>query len=482
MLQFLTVLYVLCAVLLSFYALGQVVLLIAYLRHRHETVSTPKLTRFPTVAIQLPIYNERYVVERLLTAVANLDYPRDRLTVQVLDDSTDETSDLVARLVTALQQSGLDIQHMRRGSRAGYKAGALHYGLSLLDTEYVAVLDADFVPPPPFLRQTIPHLVANPALGMVQGRWGHLNWRGNLLTMGQALALDGHFIVEQMGRNRSGWLINFNGSGGVWRTEAIRDAGGWTDDTLTEDLDLSYRAQLKGWQFLYVPSVVVPGELPPELSAYKQQQARWAKGGTQCMAMLIGRLWQSRRLSLAQRIMATMHLCQYLNAPLMILLVLLTPPLMLLTGMEGMPLGPLGLAGLAPPLVYAVSQHALYSDWKRRFMSFPALMAIGTGLAWNNTQAVIEGLTRKKGEFKRTPKYAVNSLLQNTYRLRGDSSLLIEGALSIYAFWGAWIALRFYPTLVPYLLIYGFSFGIVALLGLNEMLRAWRLQHAQALG
>jgi cellulose synthase/poly-beta-1,6-N-acetylglucosamine synthase-like glycosyltransferase len=410
-----------------------------------------------------------------------MDYPRDCLTVQVLDDSTDETADIVAGLVARLRDSGLNIHHVRRENRQGYKAGALAYGLTLLDgVEYVAVLDADFVPAPDFLTRTIPHLVHNSRLGVVQGRWGHLNAFSNPLTFGQMLALDGHFVVEQTGRNRSGWLMNFNGSGGVWRVTAIEDAGGWNDATLTEDLDLSYRAQLKGWGFLYLPDVVVPGELPPELSAYKQQQSRWAKGGTQCLTLLLRPVWGTRGLTLMQRLMATMHLGQYLTAPLVVLILLLTPVMMLWPEFDTLPLSPLGLAGLGPPLVFVISQRALYTDWKRRLLGFPALIALGTGMAWNNSIAVLGGLLHKRGgEFRRTPKYAA-ARTGNQYRLRVNRAVWVELSLALYSLWGAWLAARHFPTLVPYLTLYGFAFGVVALWGLRDYFAARWLRLAQA--
>ncbi len=308
LLALLTAVYVVCAFALTAFALGTTVLLIAYLRYRNEVVTPLQLHNFPTVAVQLPIYNELFVVERLLQAVAALDYPRDRLWIQILDDSTDSTTELVARTVAALQQQGVNIAHVRRPNREGYKAGALAYGMTLLNVEYIAVLDADFVPQPDFLQRTIAFLVSNPKIGMVQTRWGHLNPDDNALTKGQALALDGHFVVEQTARSRAGLLMNFNGSGGVWRVNAINEAGGWRDETLTEDLDLSYRAQLLGWRFAYMPDVVVPGELPEHIAAYKQQQARWAKGGTQVFRLMIFPVWRHPRLTLGQRLMATMHL------------------------------------------------------------------------------------------------------------------------------------------------------------------------------
>jgi cellulose synthase/poly-beta-1,6-N-acetylglucosamine synthase-like glycosyltransferase len=422
--------------------------------------------------VQLPIYNEYHVVERLLDAMAALDYPHDKLIVQVLDDSTDETVDVVATRAAVLRAAGLNIQHIRREKRTGYKAGALAYGLSLVNADLAVVLDADFVPAPDFLLRTVPHLVADPKLGMVQTRWGHLNPFSNMLTLGQTLALDGHFVVEQTARSRGGWLMSFNGSGGVWRTQCIRDAGGWRDLTLTEDLDLSYRAQLAGWHFLYLPDVVVPGELPPQIAAYKQQQARWAKGSTQCLRYIMPPLWQSK-FSLWQRCMATLHLCQYMPHPLMLILLLLTPPLLLAHAIQHLPLGLLGTMGLAPPLVYVVSQQALYSDWKRRLLAFPVLLALGTGLAWSNTQAVIGGLFGWNTEFRRTPKFA-QTWQSSGYALRHDPGMWVELLLAAYALWGVWLATRMSPAIAPYLGVYGFAFGLVALWGVYDR---WLVGH-----
>ncbi len=460
------VLYVVSALLLTVYALSSLVLLVEYLLYGRRDLPTPTVTVWPSVVVQLPIYNERHVVERLLTAVAALDYSPDHLSVQLLDDSTDDTSERAAEVVARLRAGGLDIQHIQRTERSGYKAGALAYALEQTRAELVVVLDADFVPAPDFLRRTVPHLVADPGLGMVQTRWGHLNPFNNWLTQGQTLALDGHFVVEQTARSRAGWLMTFNGSGGIWRAQAIREAGGWRDATLTEDLDLSYRAQLAGWRFLYLKDVVVPGELPPQMAAYKQQQARWAKGSTQCLTYILPPLWRSR-FSLPQRVMATLHLCQYFPHPFMLILLLLTPPLLLTHTLQRMPLGLLGLAGLWPPLVYLVSQRTLYTDWARRLLAFPVLLALGTGVAWNNTQAVISGLIGRGGEFQRTPKFG--SAWQNSrYALRHDPSVWVEIGLSVYALWGMTVALRLSPTLAPYLALYGFAFGWVAFRGIYD--------------
>lgn len=478
----LELIYVICALLLLIYAAASLLLLIIFWRHRHQQLHPPAIDQWPTVVIQLPIYNERYVVERLLCAVALLDYPRGLLTVQVLDDSTDDTPGVVAALVEHLRADGLNIVHVRREKRTGYKAGALAYGLSLVDSELVMVLDADFVPAPDFLRRTVPYLVANPNVGMVQTRWGHLNAYDNALTLGQTLALDGHFVVEQTARNRAGWLINFNGSGGVWRADCIREAGGWSDDTLTEDLELSYRAQLNGWRFLYLPDVVVPAELPQQMAAYKQQQARWAKGSTQTLLRTLIPVWRGR-LTLGQRIMATMHLCQYMPHPLMLTLLLLTPPLMIGRELQDLPFQPLGMVGLGPPLIYVISQYMLYPDWWRRLLAFPVLLALGTGIAWNNTVAVIGGLLpgRKGEEFRRTPKFGAVGM-GSPYALRIDRSMLVELGLALYATWGIWLAMRFNRALVPLLAVYSFAFGMVALWSLWDRVVMWQQAQLQSAG
>lgn len=469
-LTLLTTIYVVCALLLTVYSVGVIILLITYLRYRHRNATPKPVAEWPTVAVQLPIYNEMYVVERLLDSVAQLDYPREKLTIQVLDDSTDETTAIIANKVAELQERGLNIQHVRRGTRQGYKAGALAYGLSLLEgVEMVAVLDADFAPYPDFLRRTVAPLVHDPQLGMVQARWGHLNSEDNILTMGQSLALDGHFVIEQTARNRAGWLMNFNGTCGVWRVSTILDAGGWQDVTLSEDFDLSYRAQLKGWRFLYLPDVVVPGELPLHIAAYKQQQARWAKGSTQCMTLLLKPIWTSNRLTLMQRIMGTIHLCQYMVHPLIVLMLILTPPLLLTGSIQRLPLGVLSFAGLGPPLVFVISQHALYPDWWRRLLALPALLALGTGVAWSNANAVLNGLFARKGEFKRTPKYAATRR-DNKYALRINRHIIWEIALAAYALWGILLASQLAPTFMPYLTIYMCAFGAVGFWGLRDYL------------
>jgi cellulose synthase/poly-beta-1,6-N-acetylglucosamine synthase-like glycosyltransferase len=330
-----------------------------------------------------------------------------------------------------------------------------------------AVFDADFVPIPDFLRHTVPHFSTDLQLGLVQTRWGHLNPFDNPLTLGQTLSVDAHFVVEQTARNRAGLLINFNGSGGIWRSACIREAGGWDGTTLSEDLDLSYRAQLAGWRFLYLPDVVIPAELPPQITAYKMQQARWAKGNTQCLIRLFGKVWHAH-LSLAQRLAATIHLCQQLPHPLMVMLLLLTPPLLLIGNFKTLPLGPLGFAGLGPVLIYIVSQQSLYRDWRRRILVFPLLLTVSMGIAWSNTRGVLSGFVGKGGKWIPTPKYGQTK--HTAYKLRPDRTAWIELALALYALWGVWVAAKQYPPLVPYLALYSFAFAAVALWSVSDTL------------
>ncbi len=468
MTSLLTSLYAFCAFLLALYTCGQAILLIRYWRTRRAADDKPDLRVFPSVAVQLPLYNEQFVADRLIEAVARFDYPRDKLLIQVLDDSDDGTVNLVARKLEALKARGFRVQHIRRAARESYKAGALAYGLQFCDSEYIAIFDADFLPPPDFLQATLPHLIADPRIGIVQSRWSHLNAEANSLTRAQKLSIDTHFVVEQTARNRSGWLIPFNGSGGLWRRACIEAAAGWSADTLTEDLDLSYRAQIAGWHSLFLPDIEVPGEIPPQLAAYKQQQARWAMGNTQCLIKLTGSIIKAK-LSLSQKIMAIQHLCQYLPQPLMLILLLLSPPLLLANSLAGLPLAWLGLVGLAPPMMYFVGQMRLSNrrGALRGMMAFPALLFIGTGISLNNSLAVLAALLGIRIGFRRTPKFA-DEWANNPYALPGDISILLELMLTAYALWAAWLAWHIQPELCLYLLIYALSFAAVASWGIRE--------------
>ncbi|MEM6284097.1 MAG: glycosyltransferase [Chloroflexota bacterium] len=475
----LAILYVLLAVLLFVTTVGSLVLLLIHLLN-NDVPETPHCpVEWPTVTVQLPIYNERYVVERLLEAVAALDYPADRLVIQLLDDSTDATSRIAARKLAQLRTRGLTVQHIRRVNRTGYKAGALQAGMAHSRTPYYAIFDADFIPPPDFLKVTVPHLLADDALGMVQGRWGHLNAHENPLTAAQALAIDGHFIIEQASRSKAGLLLNFNGTGGVWRAACIEDAGGWRDTTLTEDLDLSFRAQLRGWHMRTLPDVVVPGELPAHLLAFKQQQFRWAQGSTQCLLLMVKPLWRSPHTRISQRVMGTLHLVQYLPYPLILMLGLLAPPLLLAGVFAELPLAFMTFSGIVPPIVYAVSQQAIYPDGWRRMIAFPALIVFGTGVAINNTIAMFSAIIGQSGEFRRTPKSGGSG---SVYATTADITTLLEISVALYIGWGAWLAVQHAPYTAPYLALSAFSYAATALWSLWESWQTYRANRHHPIG
>jgi len=470
-LTLLTVIYLVCVVTLSLYAIATLVLIVLYLLRRSHIVPPAPLTSYPKIVVQLPVYNERLVVARLIDAAAALDYPSEQLTIQVLDDSTDDTTWIAAAKAAEWTARGVNVQHIRRGSRDGFKAGALAYGLSITDAEYAAVFDADFVPPPDFLRTMLASLIDQPGIACVQARWGHLNPFDNALTRMQTLALDGHFVVEQIARSTSGLMMNFNGSGGLWRIAAIADAGGWRDTTLTEDLDLSYRAQLRGWRFLYRPDVVVPAELPATLTAYRQQQARWARGGTQVLRYLIVPVWKSQR-ALGIKLMATAHLCQYIVHPMMIALAILTPILTLTRVLQHVSISALGLLSIVPPVLFILSQGALYRDWKRRTLALPILLVMGMGLSRGNTRAVIDGLFGGRGTFNRTPKTAGSRTQVDAPHLSLD--WLWEAGFAAYSFGAMIIAYFLLPSLLPYMALYGIAFSVFAFVSAREAWIAYR--------
>lgn len=431
----------------------------------------------PSVVVQLPLFNERHVAQRLINHAARLDYPRHLLTIQVLDDSTDATTQLVAAAVEGWSRQGVNITHVRRPHRQGYKAGALAHGLALCNAELVAVFDADFVPEPNFLRRLVPHF-ADPQVGMVQATWGHLNRDTDVLTHSEAILLDAHFYNEHAGRAACGYLFNFNGTAGVWRRRAIEDAGGWLARTITEDLDLSYRAQLRGWRFVYRPDVVVAAELPPHVEAFKSQQHRWAKGSIQTARCLLPSLWRASQLSVGQRMHATLHLLGNLAYPGVILLALLMPAVVWARR---------GLLGWAPVLVDGSlvmgatgSLVAFYLLALRRsgaparwVMYLPAALAMGVGLAVNNTRAVWEGLTATGGRFVRTPKGGGGRGEQPYFQevTRGTAQataevllgLYVLGALAMAGAYGQWGA-------VPFLFM--FAWGFLSL-GLGTWRARW---------
>jgi cellulose synthase/poly-beta-1,6-N-acetylglucosamine synthase-like glycosyltransferase len=471
------ILHTLCVLFLSIYGIQAILLTLLYLRHRREELvgCQPGEGDWPLVAVQLPIYNELHVVERLIDAAAGLDYPAGRLEIQVLDDSTDETAQLAQARAANYRALGVNVTVLRRPTRVGFKAGALAWGLQQTKADFVAVFDADFSPRPDFLRRTIPSLLANPEVGVVQARWSHLNEGYSPLTRVQALALDGHFVVEQTGRNRSDLLINFNGSGGVWRRSCIEEAGGWQWDTMTEDMDLSYRAQLAGWRSLYLPDVDAPAELPPQMEAFKRQQARWAQGSTQCLRKLGPRILRSE-LTWRQKLMAFVHIGSYFTQPFLILLLLTSLPVLWSSKPGSSVLGGLWVVGLGPPLLYVVAESRLYRDWGKRLLYFPVLAAVFAGISWSTTRAVWQGLTRWGGTFRRTPKFHLDDSggrwVDSAYRLLPDRVVVGELFLMLYALvtvYTAWS--RHQYGSIPFLLIFVLGFGAVAGSSLIQGLR-----------
>ena len=470
--------YILSALGLAVFGFNAFVLSATFLRHRHHAPpQPPDPEHWPSVVVQLPVYNERHVVERLLDAVAGLDYPPDRLTIQLLDDSTDDTSAIAQAHLDARRQQGTDrprIDHVRRGTREGFKAGALSAGLEAAgDAELVAIFDADFVPRPNFLRRVVPRF-ADEAIGLVQTRWSHLNPHYSSLTRAQALALDSHFVVEQTARQRSGLFMNFSGTAGVWRRSCIEDSGGWQGDTLSEDIDLSYRAQLRGWRFLYLPDVDSPAEIPPQMAAFKRQQVRWATGTVQCLL----KLWRpllAARLTLWQRFQGFLHLSGYLVHPLLLLLLLSTIPLMLTGHLHNLPLAPLGLAALGPPFMSLIAQITLHRDWPGRIVYFPVFLLMGAGITLSNTLAVGRALAGKPDSFRRTPKFRLDSRQDrwtiSAYALPIERTTWAELALALYAASGGLLALTRSPSLVPFMALYAFGFGYVGGLGVLQARR-----------
>lgn len=481
------IVYVGAALLLTMYALNSWILTLLFFRHRKDSAPRPQIKHFPRVTVQLPVFNEALVVERLIDSVVRLDWPRDRLQIQVLDDSIDETTAIAQARVDAYRAQGIDIELVHRDDRGGFKAGALKEGLKSAKGEFIAIFDVDFVPQADWLQKTVPYFLDRPRLGMIQTRWAHLNYDYSLLTRAQAIALDGHFTVEQTARQRSGLMMNFNGTAGVWRRRCITHAGGWQSDTVSEDMDLSYRAQLRGWQCLFLPDVVAPAEIPPQLAAFKRQQFRWAKGSIQCLKKLA---WPvaTAKLPLVVRWQALVHLSTYLIHPLMVVLLLASLPLVLIAGRLHESLGLLSLVSLGPPLMYAVSQRTLYPGrWLKRYAVMPQLMCLGSGVALSNTRAVVEALLGVRNVFQRTPKFRIEQRndrwLGSQYALPLDGMTVGELALAVYAIATVGVALwQGNAYAVPFLMLYVSGFGYVGLQGLWDARRDLTIWFRQLLG
>jgi cellulose synthase/poly-beta-1,6-N-acetylglucosamine synthase-like glycosyltransferase len=470
--------YFFVLVILAVYGWHRYYLVYVYMKHKdRQPVPTGTLETLPPVTIQLPLYNELYVADRLIDAVCQIDYPRELLEIQVLDDSTDETRSVAERAVRRHAANGIDISYIHRTDRTGYKAGALEAGMKVAKGEYIAIFDADFIPTADFLRRTVPFF-ADPGIAMVQARWGHINQDYSLLTKIQSILLDGHFVLEHGGRNRAGHFFNFNGTAGIWRRRAIEDAGGWQHDTLTEDLDLSYRAQLRGWRFVFLPDLIAPAEVPVEMNSFKSQQHRWAKGSIQTCRKVLPRILASD-LPLGVKAEAFFHLTANFNYPLMCVLSVLMAPSMVIRynmGWYEMLLIDIPLFFAATASVanfYMVCQRELHRDWITRAKYLPFLMSIGIGLAVNNTKAVFEAIFNKQSEFARTPKYRVESdadeWIGKKYRQSFVVQPIIELALGLYFTATVFYALGngIYGTL-PFLVLFQIGFLYTGLLSVIQ--------------
>ena len=467
-------LYFFVLIILAVYGWHRYYLVWLYIRHRsNQPKAGPPLHPMPVVTIQLPLYNEMYVADRLIASVCAIDYPRELLEIQVLDDSIDETRSVAELAVRRFAAEGVDIKYFHRTNRRGYKAGALEEGMKVARGEFIAIFDADFLPSRDFLARLMPHF-ADPAVGMVQARWGHINQDYSLLTKIQSILLDGHFVLEHGGRNRSGRFFNFNGTAGIWRRVAIDDAGGWQHDTLTEDLDLSYRAQLRGWRFVFVSEVIAPAEVPVEMNGFKSQQHRWAKGSIQTCRKLLPSILRSD-LPFGVKAEAFFHLTANFNYILMCVLSILMFPAMVIRynmGWYEMLLIDIPLffaATFSFCNFYTVCQREIHKDWRARIKYVPFLMSVGIGLSINNTRAVFEALFRRDSEFARTPKYRieadVDEWVGKKYRQSVAIQPLVELLLGLYFTWTIFYALanQIYGTL-PFLVLFQVGFLYTGLL------------------
>ena len=463
---------------LSAYGVHRYFIIYLFLKHRKTpTLPACGFEQLPKVTVQLPIFNEIYVVERLLKAVSELDYPRDLLQIQVLDDSTDDTRDLTARCVRELKDRGLNVELIHRVDRTGFKAGALETGLASAEGDFVCILDADFVPQPDLLQKTV-HFFTDPKVGMIQTRWGHLNRTYSLLTRVQAMFLDGHLLLEQTARSRSGRFFNFNGTAGLWRRSCIEEAGGWQHDTLTEDLDLSYRAQLAGWKFIFLPDVITPAELPVDMNGFKSQQHRWTKGSIQTCKKLLPTIWRSE-LPLFLKLEATAHLTSNFAYLLLACLCVLLHPSIggPQTGWARMLLVDVPIfltASLSVAVFYICAQRELHPrTWMKEILLLPALLALGVGLSLNNARAVLEAMFNHHSDFARTPKYGIERKKQpwRNARYMPLKSLLpiAEMAFALYFTYFLWFAISHGQFLsVPFLVMFQIGFLYVSVSSLSQ--------------
>lgn len=473
------ILFVSAIGIIFLYSLVQLSLILNYIKAKKKNTHKAILklpAQLPFVTIQLPLYNELYVVERLIDAVCEINYPKDKLEIQVLDDSTDESFDLATKKVAFYAALGINIIHISRKDRTGYKAGALKNGLSQCNSEFVAIFDADFIPNPNFLTDTLPYFI-DEKIGLVQTKWTYLNENYSYLTKLQAFGLNAHFSIEQVGRNIGNHFINFNGTAGIWRKNCIESAGGWEADTLTEDLDLSYRAQLKNWKFLYLEEIGSPSELPVEMNALKQQQYRWTKGAAECARKNLGKVIRSKELSFKTKVHATFHLMNSFVFVLVFLISLLALPVILIKTELQM------FRNLYALLAFFMSSWLIlgtfywfayrFSNDKKNISiriflwKFPLFLATSMGLSLHNSIAVIEGYLGKKTPFVRTPKFNISSVNQswktNIYTVKSITFLtVLEGVLLLYFIFTFIVALKLLDyTILPLILFLLIGYGIV---------------------
>lgn len=472
-------LYTFTLSLILIFSIGQAYLIYFYLRNKIQspTIQNLKPTQQPLVTVQLPLYNEVYVVAQLINAVCALNYPIQKLEIQVLDDSDDECYTLAQQLVKAKQAEGFNIQHICRKINTGFKAGALQHGLQLAKGEFIAIFDADFIPEKEFLNQLLPCFTPN--VGMVQSRWEHVNANYSLLTQVQAFALDGHFTIEQSGRNSAGLFINFNGTAGIWRKACIIDAGGWQHDTLTEDLDLSYRAQLKGWKFHYFENVYTPAQLPAQLNAFKSQQHRWTKGAIETSKKMLNPIWKNKHLSFKIKLFATLHLSNAYNFLLAFISIFLSVPVLYIKNQHLIKpfyfqIISVFLVGFLVLLVfYSVSFFSKRKGVLNFIALFPAFVSVAMAMSFHNSLAVVEGIFGFKSPFIRTPKFNTQSIIHNKYvNQHIHFTFYIELILVFYFLAAIYLSFYYHDFgLLPFHIMLCFGFFTLVFYGLKQRFR-----------
>ena len=468
-------LFIISAILITAYTCNFYYLV--FLANKRNKIAKTVDIGTPSVTIQLPIYNEKYVAKRLVDAVCNLDYPKDQMNIMVLDDSDDDTVDVLEKTVNYYKTQGFQIEHVRRGTRKGYKAGALKYAMQITDTELVAIFDADFIPPTWVLKRAIPHF-SKPNIGLIQCRWGHVNENYSTITQVQALSLDFHFLIEQKAKSDSHLFMNFNGTAGIWKRDCIEDAGGWHTATLVEDLDLSYRAQMKGWKCVFLPDIVVDAELPAQMNAAKRQQFRWAKGSIQCATKLLFDITVKRKVSIEAKIQAFIQLTRHIVYPLMLIQFLALP--ILLAGQVN-----LYVVSFLPIITFAtylamgpgayilIIQNMYGKSWKSKAKLLPALLIYNAGMSVNNTVAVFDAVFGRKNEFLRTPKYGIinknDDWKGKAYNLPFTQTTLLEIFFGVYGTLAIFISIfSNNPIFVPIIAIQTLGFFYIAYMSLSH--------------